>query len=474
MYSRKQICYQLPSEAIKHLDMSITCQQPAARLALFVGNWALITQDQWVLQAIQGYHLDLVSNPTQSRVPSQIQLPLDLRAAVTLEVSKLLDKGVIAQATASPTGFTSQLFLVPKKDGGLRPVLNLKALNRFIQWEHFQMEGLHMLPDILMPNNWMVKLDLKDAYLQVPIHQAHHQFLKFQWEGRMYYSQCLKISSGSYTSPGIPRFHHQNPSHDNPPPKGETEEDKAGGSVSACSGNGDNQGSGQFHWQDLSFFTGNPHCPIALQVTSEDGQLSCSIPLLRQRDQEKILNVTPTDPRGPRRPAAVDQSAETVQHSPNPITNSESDNRVRCFKHGMGCSMSGSQDWRFVVKTRSSTPHQLSGASGSISGPEIIYEREEGPLHSPQNGQHNSLDKCQQNGRAPLTPTVLFSPDNVELVSTKTLLDQSRTSPRNVESGSGHRVSDSQGQVRLDAEPSDLYPVQICHGTPSCRCLPLI
>ncbi len=48
-----------------------------------------------------------------------------------------------------------------------------------------------MLPDILMANDWMVKLDLKDAYLQVPIHPAHHQFLRFQWEGTTYHFQCL-------------------------------------------------------------------------------------------------------------------------------------------------------------------------------------------------------------------------------------------------------------------------------------------
>ena len=32
---------------------------------------------------------------------------------------------------------------------GLRPVVNLKNLNCFIQTEHFKMEGLHTLPDLI-------------------------------------------------------------------------------------------------------------------------------------------------------------------------------------------------------------------------------------------------------------------------------------------------------------------------------------
>ena len=44
------------------------------------------------------------------------------------------------------------------RDKGHRPVINLNGL---IKVEHFKMEDLH-------PQDWMVKFDLKDSYLQVP------------------------------------------------------------------------------------------------------------------------------------------------------------------------------------------------------------------------------------------------------------------------------------------------------------------
>ena len=45
--------------------------------------------------------------------------------------------------------FLSNIFLIYKKDGGQRPVINLKALNQFVNTEHFKMEGIHTVKDLL-------------------------------------------------------------------------------------------------------------------------------------------------------------------------------------------------------------------------------------------------------------------------------------------------------------------------------------
>ena len=80
----------------------------------------------------------------------------------------MLEKQAIEETTPRGRGFISSIFLVPKKDSCQRPVINLKSLNRFVHTEHFKMEGIHILRDLLRAGDWMAKVDLNDAYFMLP------------------------------------------------------------------------------------------------------------------------------------------------------------------------------------------------------------------------------------------------------------------------------------------------------------------
>ena len=80
---------------------------------------------------------------------------------------------------------------MPKKTGGHRPIVNLKPLNKFIVYEHFKMENLETVRFLVRKGDWFVKLDLKDAYLTVPVHNSHQKYLRFQWEGRVFQFKCM-------------------------------------------------------------------------------------------------------------------------------------------------------------------------------------------------------------------------------------------------------------------------------------------
>ena len=83
---------------------------------------------------------------------------------INQEVEAMLKKGAIHLVQSKGSQFVSNLFLVPKKDGRNRSVINLEALNSFIPYSHFKMERFHLLKDLLRENDFICKVDLKHAY----------------------------------------------------------------------------------------------------------------------------------------------------------------------------------------------------------------------------------------------------------------------------------------------------------------------
>ena len=71
-------------------------------------------------------------------------------------VEDLLEKQAVhpVPVPLQEQGFISSMFVVPKKDGGNCPVVNLKPLNQYLVYEHFKMEGTHMLRDLLRGIFW--------------------------------------------------------------------------------------------------------------------------------------------------------------------------------------------------------------------------------------------------------------------------------------------------------------------------------
>ena len=89
------------------------------------------------------------------------------------------------------TGFYSPYFIVPKKGGGLRPILDLRVLNRALHRLPFKMLTQKRIFGCVRPRDWFAAIDLKDAYFHVSILPRHRPFLRFAFEGRAYQYKVL-------------------------------------------------------------------------------------------------------------------------------------------------------------------------------------------------------------------------------------------------------------------------------------------
>ncbi|KAL0170996.1 hypothetical protein M9458_035592, partial [Cirrhinus mrigala] len=75
-------------------------------------------------------------------------------------------------------GFYSPYFIVPKKGGGLRPILDLRVLNRALLKLPFKMLTLKHILTCIRDQDWFVAIDLKDAYFHVSTLPRHRPFLR--------------------------------------------------------------------------------------------------------------------------------------------------------------------------------------------------------------------------------------------------------------------------------------------------------
>ena len=107
--------------------------------------------------------------PIQSNPPLPFNMSKEEEMLVNLEVQNLLAEGAIEICSPDPNQFISNIFTIPKKDGGRRPVVDMRELNHFAEYLPFKMEDISQLKDILRRGDYMTKLDLQDTYLTIPV-----------------------------------------------------------------------------------------------------------------------------------------------------------------------------------------------------------------------------------------------------------------------------------------------------------------
>ncbi|XP_067233771.1 uncharacterized protein [Chanodichthys erythropterus] len=172
-----------------------TSHERLVPLVEYLEEWkSLPNISQWVLQMIEkGYKIQFGFRPPQfNGVLAKVVDPQQ-SLVMEQEVVTLLQKGAIERVPPASiqSGFYSRYFIVPKKDGGLRPILDLRMLNHSVQRLKFKMLTLKQITTQIRSEDWFVTIDLKDAYFHVSIHPSHWKFLRFAFGGEAYQYRVL-------------------------------------------------------------------------------------------------------------------------------------------------------------------------------------------------------------------------------------------------------------------------------------------
>ncbi len=127
-----------------------------------------------------GVHLTVVNSASKAFVLRQ-------------ELSSLLQKEAIEELPQSDVEreFFSRYFLVPKRDGGLRPILDLRHFNFSLYKGKFKMLTMKTIMSQVQRGDWFVTINLKDAYFHIQVVQRHRRFLRFAFGGKAYQYKVL-------------------------------------------------------------------------------------------------------------------------------------------------------------------------------------------------------------------------------------------------------------------------------------------
>ena len=163
----------------------ITATYLGGRLKDFYSNWQQITFNKNILSVVGGHKIRLTGAPylknhnqTSHVSPSQQRF-----------LQSLIDLKIIEETNSQ--GLSSSFFLIPKDNGSFRFILNLKELNKFILYKKFKMQSVSDARDLISKNDFMVKLDLKQAYDCVPIDFHSKNLLQFRHGDKKYQFNCL-------------------------------------------------------------------------------------------------------------------------------------------------------------------------------------------------------------------------------------------------------------------------------------------
>ncbi len=164
-------------------------------LVRFWGAWlALPNPSRWLLRTIRlGYAIQFARRSPKYRGIHSTTVRAADAPILRAEIAVLLAKDAIEPVPPADmrSGFYSPYFIVPKKSGGLRPILDLRVLNRALHRLPFKMLTPKRIFGCVRPRDWFAAIDQKDAYFHVSILPRHRPFLRFAFEGRAYQYNVL-------------------------------------------------------------------------------------------------------------------------------------------------------------------------------------------------------------------------------------------------------------------------------------------
>lgn len=149
------------------------------------------------MKIITGYIIPFVKKPPLIPFHPRILTKFETKNLNT-EIQTLIHQRVLEKSTFR-TGFLSTMFPVPKPNKKVRPIINLKGLNKYLTPKKFRLLNHFKVPRFLQKGDFLIKIDISQAYFHIPVTNRHRRFLSIVYQKKVFQFTCLPF--GLSTAP---------------------------------------------------------------------------------------------------------------------------------------------------------------------------------------------------------------------------------------------------------------------------------
>ena len=166
------------------------------RLSFFKNNWLELTSDLRILSIIEGVTFEMTDLPLQKIVHREYTFDPSMKTKMDEEIREFEKKNIIERTVHENGQIISNIFPRIKKSGKVRIIGNFRDVNAEICYHKFKQTTIQAIVDMLRPNQFMVSIDLTDAYFCINVNPTDRKFLKFLWNGMLFQFTCLAQGIG--------------------------------------------------------------------------------------------------------------------------------------------------------------------------------------------------------------------------------------------------------------------------------------
>ena len=176
--------------SFKSLLLSKVNDFRGGQLEKHVRQWRKLTNDPNILSIISGGKIEFVDAPRIQHKARSTKFSDEEINLIKDEIDKLLTKSIIKETCHEKKEFPSPI-LSRKSNGGIRLILNLRQLNKNIEYHNFKMDSINTILDLITKDCSMASIDLKDEYYSVKISESFQRYLKFEFLDKLYKFVCF-------------------------------------------------------------------------------------------------------------------------------------------------------------------------------------------------------------------------------------------------------------------------------------------